>query len=89
MVITRISMMMSLRTHICRQGDDALSDGHQHGPAAVLPQVKRSQRCDHDKMLKIEFSQNIDYILSLVPQQCPKRTKIKKMRCLEVIEMVF
>lgn len=47
---TGISMMMSLRTYNCRQGDDALSDGRQHGPAAVLPEVKRSQRFDHDKI---------------------------------------
>ena len=42
-LVTGISMMMSLRTYNCRQGDDALSDGRQYGPAAVLPQVKRSK----------------------------------------------
>ena len=40
MVITKIATMSSYN---CRQGDDALSDGRQHGPTAVLPQVKRSK----------------------------------------------
>ena len=52
-------MMMSLRTYNCRQGYDALSDGHQYGPAAVLPEVKRSKitkifRCDHDNIKNIK-----------------------------------